>query len=99
MKTSRRAIVIAAAVTLAVVVGTAFLRYNRFGSGVHDPESARCPNPPITTGATRSLHDHVEIDSRFTCEGETLAGTVYLPLTSGRYPGVVWVHGAGEAHA
>jgi dienelactone hydrolase len=96
MKASRRAVVIAAA-ALAVVVGAAMLVYSRFGSGVDDPESARCPNPPITTGATRSLHDHVEIDSHFTCEGEALAGTVYLPLTSGRHPGVVWVHGGGEA--
>jgi pimeloyl-ACP methyl ester carboxylesterase len=40
--------------------------------------------------------DHIEATVHFTCEGIRLAGTLYLPATTGRHPAVVWVHGSGE---
>jgi len=97
MKASGRSVAIAAAVLLAVVVGGALVVYKLVGSGVDDPEGARCPDPAIMTDATRSLPDHVEVDVRFSCERAVLSGTLYLPGTSGRHPGVVWVHAAGKA--
>jgi hypothetical protein len=71
--------------------------YRLVGSGVDDPASARCPDPAIVTGATRSRPDHLEVDVRFTCEKAVQSGTIYLPGSSGRHPGVVWVHAAGKA--
>jgi len=97
MKASGRAVAVAAAVLLAVVVGGALVVYRLAGSGVDDPQSARCPDPAIMTDATRSLSDHGEVDVRFTCENAVLSGTLYLPGMSGRHPAVVWVHGAGKA--
>ena len=66
------------------------------GGGVSDPESARCNNPKPTFGQATDLGDHREVGVHFTCEGAVLAGTLYLPNTKGRFPGVVWVHGSGE---
>ena len=39
--------------------------------------------------------DHRELDLRFVSNGTDLAGTLFLPLQSGRYPAVVWVHSSG----
>jgi uncharacterized protein len=87
----------AAAVVLAVVLAGALLVFKPFGSSVEDPDSAQCLRPPVSSAAGRDLGDHREADVRFTCENVVLAGTVYLPPTSGRHPALVWVHGAGEA--
>jgi dipeptidyl aminopeptidase/acylaminoacyl peptidase len=43
------------------------------------------------------MGDHQEVEVHFRCEGASLAGTIYLPDSSGRHPAAVWVHGAGEA--
>ena len=58
MKASGRAVAVAAAVLLAVVVGVALVGYKLVGSGVDDPEGARCPDPAIMTDATRSSPAH-----------------------------------------
>jgi len=96
MKASGRTVAVAA-VVLAVAVGGAVVVYKLVGSRVDDPASARCPNPAIVTGATRSRPDHVEVYVRFTCQKAVLSGTIYLPSSSGRHPGAVWVHAAGKA--
>ncbi len=89
--------VIVVAVGLSIVAGVAFFLVDRFGSSVKDPVTARCPHPPVTTGAQRTSATHREVDVRFTCEHAVLAGTIYLPNRAGPHPGVVWVHGAGKA--
>jgi dienelactone hydrolase len=66
------------------------------GGGVSDPESARCTDPNPTFGQATDLGDHREVGVHFTCEGAALAGTLYLPDATGRFPAVVWVHGSGE---
>jgi uncharacterized protein len=67
------------------------------GSSVNDPESARCNSPPVTFGQKVLLADHAEVDVRFRCVGAALAGTLFLPKRAGPFPGVVYVHGSGEA--
>jgi len=66
------------------------------GGGNADPQSARCPNPSARFGDGLNQGTHREVAVHFTCEEATLAGTLYLPIESGRYPAVVWVHGSGE---
>jgi len=63
---------------------------------VDDPESAACPSPPTELGTPVLSGDHREVAVRFTCSGARLAGTLYLPLTHGHHPAVVWLHGSGE---
>ncbi len=89
--------VIVVAVGLSIMAGVAFFLVDRLGSSVKDPVTARCPHPPVTTGAQRTSATHREVDVRFTCEHAVLAGTIYLPNRAGPHPGVVWVHGAGKA--
>jgi dienelactone hydrolase len=60
-----------------------------------DPETASCNAPAPRFGETESRGDHDEVTVRFTCEGATQAGTVYLPTGEGPHPAVVWVHGDG----
>ena len=62
-----------------------------------DPQSARCPRPPVSYGATTVVLEHREVAVHFTCSGARLAGTLYLPLRRGSHPAVVWLHGSGEA--
>ena len=64
---------------------------------VDDPASARCDAPNVRFAQVVDRGDHREVVAHFRCEGTTLAGTVYLPRSRGPHPGVVWVHGAGEA--
>src|SRR5947208_5699317 len=66
------------------------------GSSVDDPASAACPRPPATIGAPRISGDHFEAAVHFTCSGSRLAGTLYLPPSTGRHAAVVWLHGSGE---
>ena len=61
-----------------------------------DPESAACARPPAEHTSARVVLDHREVVVRFTCSGAQLAGTLYLPLRSGKHPTVVWLHGSGE---
>jgi alpha-beta hydrolase superfamily lysophospholipase len=66
------------------------------GSSVDDPASAACPRPPVTIGSPRTFGDHLEVAVHFTCSGSRLAGTLYLPPSTGRHAAVVWLHGSGE---
>ena len=43
----------------------------------------------------RVVLDHREALIRFSCGGDRLTGTAYLPLEEGPHPAVVWVHGSG----
>jgi hypothetical protein len=66
------------------------------GGSVSDPANAACPSPPTSIGRPQVELDHREASIHFTCSGARLAGTMYLPLTHGRHPAVVWLHGSGE---
>jgi uncharacterized protein len=66
------------------------------GSSVSDPADAACADPPVKFGIPTDAADHREVSVHFTCEGADLAGTIFLPLKSGRHPAVVWLHGSGE---
>jgi hypothetical protein len=66
------------------------------GGSVNDPANAACPNPPTSIGRLHVEQDHREATIHFTCSGSRLAGTLYLPLTNGRHPAAVWLHGSGE---
>jgi pimeloyl-ACP methyl ester carboxylesterase len=86
-----------AVVLVVLCVGVAVFVGYRAWFFVDDPESAQCARPAAVVGAERDASGHREIDVTFTCEGAVLAGTIYLPSGVGPYPGVLWVHGAGEA--
>jgi uncharacterized protein len=92
---SKRNVLTTAGMALVVALVAAWLVYR--ANRVNDPADAACPDPVTTLGNSRIVADHQELDVRFKCEGATLAGTVYLPLSDGPHPAVVWVHGAGEA--
>jgi uncharacterized protein len=81
----------------ALLAAAGLFAVSACGGGVSDPTSARCPTPPRTYGAARSFSDHSEITVHFTCEGATLAGTLYLPRSAGPHPALIWVHAAGKA--
>jgi dipeptidyl aminopeptidase/acylaminoacyl peptidase len=82
---------------LAVLIVAIVVIGYRIVSGVGDPESASCRQPPISVAPPRIATDHREVDVRYTCEDASQAATVYLPTGLGRHPGLVWVHGAGPA--
>ena len=82
---------------VAVVVGAAVPIGHSVWLARTDPQSAQCADPAMTLGQERTESAHKERDVVFTCEGARLAATIYLPTGPGPYPGVVWVHGAGEA--
>jgi alpha-beta hydrolase superfamily lysophospholipase len=50
----------------------------------------------VTFGQPVDAADHREVPVHFTCEGDVLAGTIYLPSSQGRHPAVVWLHGSGD---
>jgi hypothetical protein len=81
----------------AALAVAAVLLASGCGGGVSDPETAACPSAPTTAGAKSELENHAEIPLTFTCEDTVIAGTLYLPVTGGKHPALVWVHGAGEA--
>lgn len=81
-----------------VVIATVVVAGGCGGSSVSDSESARCSSPNPTFPRSVAAGDHREVAVRFTCEGVTLAGTLYLPATGGGpFPAAVWVHASGEA--
>jgi dipeptidyl aminopeptidase/acylaminoacyl peptidase len=86
-----------AVLLVAVLAGGAVPIGHYLWLAATDPGSARCADPARTLGQERTAANHRELDVVFTCEGAQLAGTIYLPAGPGPYPGVVWVHGAGEA--
>jgi hypothetical protein len=94
MKGSKR-VWVATAVTVVVVAGAAAWLVYR-ADRVVDPADAACQSPSTTFGLPQDRGDHTEVSVHFRCAGATLAGTVYLPESGDRHPGVVWVHGAGE---
>jgi len=79
------------------VLATVALALTACGSGVNDPDSARCNAPRVTYGHEHVFSDHVEVAVHFRCVGAVLAGTLDLPKRAGRFPAVVYVHGSGEA--
>ena len=93
-----RQVRVAVAVVLVLAVGVAAVLVGRYvWLAVTDPASAQCAEPATTLGQERTAATHRELDVGFTCEGVRIAGTIYFPTGEGRHPGVVWVHGAGEA--
>ena len=86
-----------AVLLVAVLAGVAVPLGHYLWLASTDPPSAQCADPAPTLGQERTAAAHRELDVQFTCEGARLAGTIYLPTGPGPYPGVVWVHGAGEA--
>jgi dienelactone hydrolase len=78
-----------------LAVGVLLLLLAACGGTEEDPSSAACPRPSATYGQRTRLADHVEVPVSFTCEGDRIAGTLYLPKTQGPHPALVWVHGAG----
>jgi pimeloyl-ACP methyl ester carboxylesterase len=94
---SRPARVALAAVLVMVVAVGAVLLGRYVWLAVTDPASAQCADPAPVLGEQRTAATHREQDVAFTCEGVRLAGTIYFPTEPGPRPGVVWVHGAGEA--
>jgi dienelactone hydrolase len=94
MTVSKRLVVATTIVVVVVVVGAWIVyRMNR----VKDPADAECAHPAMTLGDRQDKGNHQELDVQFRCEGASLAGTIYLPESSGRHSAAVWVHGAGEA--
>lgn len=79
-----------------LAVGVLLLLLAACGGTEEDPSSAACPRPSATYGQRTRLADHVEVPVSFTCEGDRIAGTLYLPKTQGPHPALVWVHGAGK---
>jgi len=89
---------VALAAVLVLVVGVGAVLVGRYvWLAVTDPASAQCADPAPVLGEQRTAATHREQDVAFTCEGVRLAGTIYFPTAPGPHPGVVWVHGAGEA--
>jgi len=85
------------AFTSAVVAVAALALSDCGASAASDPASARCARPPVTFGRVVAFSDHRELAVRFRCARAALAGTLYLPRRTGRYPAAVWVHGSGPA--
>lgn len=83
------------------------LRRAAFGAAVILMVAA-CGSEASSVGADcdNSLHfgdrerhsDHEAVEVEFESACDTLAGTLYLPLSKGPHPAVVFVHGSGEAH-
>lgn len=96
MRMPKRGVAVAVVVVVLCAGAAIFVGYRAWFS-VDDPQSAQCARPSAEILAERHASSHSEIDVTFTCEGAGLAGTIYLPPGVGPYPGVVWVHGAGEA--
>jgi dipeptidyl aminopeptidase/acylaminoacyl peptidase len=92
MRRSLVTLVIAVA-ALGVIVATVLFVLDY----MEDPSGAACGAPPTTFGQRTATFNHDEMAVRYTCEGATQAGTLYLPSGSGPYPVAVWVHGSGEA--
>jgi uncharacterized protein len=83
---------------LATMLGAAGLlaALGAFDDSTEDPAVAPCRHPLTRVGAPRAVVDHREALVRFTCNEARLAGTLYLPLSPGPHPAVVWLHGSGE---
>jgi len=84
---------IIAVAALAVVVAAVLFVLDY----LEDPPTASCSAPPTTFGQPTVAFNHDVIAVRYTCEGATQAGTLYLPSGPGPHPAAVWVHGSGEA--
>jgi dipeptidyl aminopeptidase/acylaminoacyl peptidase len=94
------ALIALTAATLLIVASLAALVFLSASTSDHpfaDPEDARCNAPNVTVGQSSASESHRELDVRFVCAGARIAGTLNLPPGDGPFPGVVWVHGAGES--
>jgi uncharacterized protein len=69
-------------------------------SGATSTTARQQSSSPVTVASTsvepRLAGDHRELDLRFVSRGTELAGTLFLPVASGRFPALVWVHASGE---
>lgn len=65
--------------------------------GASDSTDSSCP-PSVRFGEHQQHSDHETVDVRFGSGCDTLAGTLYLPVSGGPHPAVVFIHGSGEAH-
>jgi dipeptidyl aminopeptidase/acylaminoacyl peptidase len=92
----KKTLLITAIAVTAIAAGAAVLlvALETIG-GVDDPADAACTQPPTSVSRPRVVLDHREAPVRFSCGGARLTGTVYLPLTEGLHPAVVWIHGSG----
>jgi uncharacterized protein len=61
-----------------------------------DPATAQCSAPAVAFDPAVDRGTHQEVVVRFTCEGATLTGTLYLPQGHGRHPAVVWILGGQQ---
>ena len=93
--TRRLAVVGLAAVIVLAIAFVAVSQLDLFGPA--DPASAACEAPSPRFVEPRTMSDHAEVDVDYICVGAAQAATIYLPLTPGRHPAVVWIHGAGQA--
>ena len=80
-----------------MLVGVLVLLLSGWASSSAGPARAGCPDPAASFRKPTVAGDHREAVVHFSCAGARLAGTLYLPLRTGRHPAVIWVHGAGEA--
>jgi uncharacterized protein len=62
----------------------------------HDPATAQCGAPAVAFDPPVDRGTHREVVVRFTCEGATLTGTLYLPQGRGRHPAVAWILGGQQ---
>ena len=94
----KKMLVITSTAVAAIAVGAAALLFalGMLGDSVDDPASASCKRPPTIVGTAHTVLDHREAPVKFTCSGARLSGTLFLPLTPGPHPAVVWLHGSGE---
>ena len=92
----KKTLLITATAVTAIAAGAAVLlvALETIG-GVDDPADAACTQPPTSVSRPRVVLDHREAPVRFSCGGARLTGTMYLPLTEGLHPAVVWIHGSG----
>jgi hypothetical protein len=79
-----------------LVTMTIVLALNACERSFDDPATAQCAAPSVAFDQAVDLGTHQEVVVHFTCEGATLAGTLYLPEGGGRHPAVVWILGGEQ---
>jgi dienelactone hydrolase len=79
-----------------LVAVSVVLALNACQRSFDDPAAAQCAAPPVAFDPTVDRGTHQEVVVRFTCEGATLTGTLYLPEGRGRHPAVVWILGGQQ---
>jgi alpha-beta hydrolase superfamily lysophospholipase len=95
----RKSRILAAMGRMWVVVPAGVIAFlvSAWSGSNHSSHQADCSHPSASFRKPSVEGDHREVVVHFTCAGAKQAGTIYLPLPTGRHPAIVWVHGAGEA--